>query len=375
MTDGREKNGLLAAMGRFHPSRLPLFIAALWGAFFLTTPDAFAVGTPAGTIISNYATATYTMEGNAHTQNSNLTNLVVDDKVSLTLTAADAVNVTITPGGRAYMTYRLTNTGNAPHDFTLSATVTGIPTLLPTSGPTFYADAAGTIPLPTDPNAGSLPYISSLAPDSGRTVYMFITAPAQLTDGRTIDYLVTAETYQPANLGVINPPLKSAAQAAVDTSANKNTNLMTRYVVLADGHGNGGDADRDGKYALIAKDGTGITIGFKSQAATVSVVKSVTVADRLGGVQPVSGGTLRYALSVSAAGAGTAMGVVITDPMPANTTYTPGTLKLNGTTLSDAADGDAGDMGGTTAGTVTVRLGDMTSDSPAHNITFEVKID
>ncbi len=374
MTDARVKNRR-AAMRRFRPSRLPLFIASLWTAVRLTTPDSFATGTPAGTIISNYATVAYTMEGTPRTRNSNVTTLVVDDKVSLTLNAADAANVTITPGGRAYMTYTLTNTGNAPHDFTFSSAVTGIPDLLPASGPTFYADAAGTIPLPTDPNTGSLPYISSLAPDSGRTVYMFITAPAQLTDGQTITYIVTSETYQPANLGVSNPPLKSSAQAAVDATANKNANLMTRYVVLADSHGNGGDADRDGKYAVVAKDGNGIIIGFKSHSATVSVVKSVTVADRLGSSQPISGGTLRYALSVSAKGTGTAMGVVIADPIPANTTYTAGTLKLNGSTLSDAVDSDAGDVSGTTAGTVTVRLGDMTSASPPQIITFDVKID
>jgi uncharacterized repeat protein (TIGR01451 family) len=299
----------------------------------------------------------------------------VDDKVSFTLTAADAANVTITPSGRAYMTYTLSNTGNAPHDYTLSAAVSGIPDFTPAVPPGFFLDAAGITPLPADPNAGGLPCIGSLAPDSSRTVYMFITAPAGLTDGQKIFYNVTADSYQPANLGLVNPPLRSSLQAAVDAPVNKGTNPMTRYVVLADAHGNGGDSDRDGKYAVIAKDGNGNTIGFRAQSMAVGIVKTATVTDRAGGNQPASGATVHYTLSVSTAGAGTAFGVIVTDPVPAGTTYTSGTLRLNGTLLSDAADSDAGNVGGTAPGIVTVRLGDVSSASPAQLITFDVKID
>lgn len=337
--------------------------------------DAHAAGTSAGTIISNFASATYTQNGVTSTRNSNINAFMVDDKVSFTLTAADAANVTISPSGRGYMTYVLTNTGNAPHDYTLNAAVTGTLDFTPAASPMFYTDTAGTIPLPIDPNAGGLPYISALAPDSSRTVYMFITAPAQLTDGQQVNYLVTAESYQPANPGSINPPMKSSAQAAIDFTANKNTALLFRHVVLADAHGNGGDLDRDGRYAVIAKDGSGNTIGFRAQTIAVNIVKSATVSDRSGGNQPASGATIHYALSVTASGSGTAFGVAVTDPIPANTTYTAGTLRLNGTALSDAADSDAGDAGGTTAGTLTVKVGDMTSSSPAQTITFDVKID
>ncbi len=355
--------------------RLPLLCAAIMVSFCLTAMDAFAVGTPAGSIISNVATASYTQNGVLYSQNSNINTLMVDDKVAFTLTAADVANVTISPSGKAYMTYLLTNTGNASHDYTLNAAVTGTPDFAPAATPTFCADSAGTIPLTTDPNAGGLPYVGNLAPDSSKTIYMFITAPAQLTDGQKIFYLVTAESYQPANLGLINPPLKSSVQATVDAASNKNTNLTTRYVVLADAHGNGGDANRDGKYAVIAKDGANTTIGFRVLSTAASIVKSATVIDRTGGSQPASGATIRYTLYVSTTGSGTAFGVVVTDPIPANTTYTAGTLKLNGTLLSDTADGDAGDVGGTTPGTVTVKLGDISSTAPAHIITFEVKID
>ena len=109
-------------------------------------------------------------------------------------------------------------------------------------------------------------------------------------------------------------------------------------------------------------------------STTVNTVKTVVVLDQYGGNQPITGATLRYTLAVTATGNGPAFGVVVTDAIPATTMYTPGTLRLNGVSLSDVLDADAGDVGGTTAGTVTVRLGDLTSASPVQTITFDVKI-
>jgi uncharacterized repeat protein (TIGR01451 family) len=350
-----------------------MMLAALALVAGWATRDSVAAGTSAGTVISNKATVVYTMSGSNYSQDTNVSTLTVDDKVSFTLTASDPANVTIFPNGKAYLTYVVTNTGNGPHDFTLNAVVTGTPTFTPAAGPAFYSDAAGTTALPTDPNAGGLPYINNLAQDGAKTVYLFVTAPPASADGQTIDYVVTAEAYQPNNLGAAGP-VKSSAKAAVDSAVNKNANLMTQFVVLADGHGNGGDANRDGKYAVIAKDGSGNTVGFIARSATLNVIKAETVTDQFGGSRPMSGSTIHYTLTATAGGTGTAMGVVITDPIPANTTYTTGTLKLNGAGLSDIAGDDAGDVGGTTPGTVTVSLGNLTSASSAQTITFDVKI-
>jgi uncharacterized repeat protein (TIGR01451 family) len=350
-----------------------LFSAVLLLVLFLSAINAHAAGTPTGTVINNQATANYTIGATAYST-SITTSLRVDDKASFTLTASDSANVTILPNSRAYMTYAVTNTGNGPHDFTLTQAVSGIPTLTPAAGPAFYSDQAGIAALPTDGNAGGLPYISNLASDATRTVYLYITAPATPADGQTADYLITAEAYQVNNLGTVNPPVKSSAKAAADAFVDKNTALMTQYVVLADGQGNGGDALRDGKYAILAKDGSNNTVGFKAQSGSVNVVKTATVSDQFGGSQPMTGSTIHYTLTMTVTGSGTAMNVVIADPIPANTTYTAGTLKLNGAVLTDALDlVDGGDVGGTTPGTVTVKLGNLTSASPKI-ITFDVKI-
>ena len=121
-------------------------------------------------------------------------------------------------------------------------------------------------------------------------------------------------------------------------------------------------------------DGSGNTIGFKTQSATLNIIKAVTVTDMNGTNLPQPNATLHYSLTITAAGSGTALGTVISDPIPASTTYVSGTLKLNGTLLSDAADSDAGDVGATVPESLTVNLGDMTTASPAQIITFDVKI-
>ena len=83
----------------------------------------------------------------------------------------------------------------------------------------------------------------------------------------------------------------------------------------------------------------------------------------------------RHTITATAAGTGTAANVLISDPLPPNTVYIANTLKLNGSSLTDGADVDAGDVGSTTPDTVTVKLGTLTSLSPAQTITFDVKID
>ena len=106
---------------------------------------------------------------------------------------------------------------------------------------------------------------------------------------------------------------------------------------------------------------------------TVSLVKSVVISDPLGGNQPMPGAIMTYSIDVSVT-AGNANTVVITDPIPANTTYTAGTLILNAGALTDGLDADAGDVGGTTPNTVTVNLGNLNPASPVQTITFEVII-
>ena len=73
-------------------------------------------------------------------------------------------------------------------------------------------------------------------------------------------------------------------------------------------------------------------------------MKSQTVVDQFGGSAPVPGARINYTVVVSATGTGIAATSVFSDNIPANTTYVPGTLRLNSAALSDAADADAGEF-------------------------------
>jgi uncharacterized repeat protein (TIGR01451 family) len=72
--------------------------------------------------------------------------------------------------------------------------------------------------------------------------------------------------------------------------------------------------------------------------------KSVT--DAGGNSQASVGETLTYRIAATNTGNTDATSVIITDAIPADTTYVPGSLKLDGVALTDAADGDAGEVVG-----------------------------
>ena len=61
------------------------------------------------------------------------------------------------------------------------------------------------------------------------------------------------------------------------------------------------------------------------------------------------------------------------DPIPAGTTYVPGTIELDSAPLTDTP-GDGADFNVTNPGAITVDLGDLTSASPLRTITFRVTI-
>ena len=72
---------------------------------------------------------------------------------------------------------------------------------------------------------------------------------------------------------------------------------------------------------------------------------------------------------------GTATASVVTDPIPAFTTFVPGSITLNAAAISDAADADAGEYDTSGAATVVVRLGDLTQTDGVQTVVFQVTID
>ncbi|MEJ2041507.1 MAG: hypothetical protein P8X55_21650, partial [Desulfosarcinaceae bacterium] len=124
----------------------------------------------------------------------------------------------------------------------------------------------------------------------------------------------------------------------------------------------GADTDATGTYEVASVD--------------VSLTKSIeNIADTSGGHQPYPHAVVTYRIRVEVSGNGTAGNLVISDPVPADMTFVPGSIVLDGIPQTDADDApvDTSDFNITAAGAVTVNLGD--SVAPAtHIIDFEATI-
>jgi uncharacterized repeat protein (TIGR01451 family) len=330
-----------------------LILAMALAVCFAAGGTAQAAGTPAGTNIVSPVTVDYMYSGVPQPTLNASTSFIVDRVINVTVT--NNSNPTAAPNQlNVPMLFRVTNTGNASQRYALQAVSRATNTWTMNNvriyrdnnsngsldgGDTLYADA-GTF--------------GDLVSDASFTVMIVADTPVTVVNGQTAVYDLVATSVDSGTLTV-------SVQTAGPNTAGVDT-------VFIDSAGSAaGDAARDGKHSAAG------TISVASNMV-VSMNKTVLTLDQWGGNLPIRGATLRYTIVITVTGTGTAQNVVISDPIPVNTTYTAGTLRLNNVLLTDVADADAGDVGATTPNTVTVKLGNLTSASPVQTIVFDVKI-
>ena len=238
------------------PFRLALAPLAI-AAALITTP-AHAGGVKAGTLIENTASATYDGGAGPVTIPSNTITVKVDELLDVTVTSRDSGPVSAAPGS-AVLTFELTNTGNGPEAYTLTAnpavagndfdtTVNGI--AVDTNGNGVYdpgVDQMLTGPATT----------AAIAADASLTVFVLVTIPGGVADGDQSDVSLLAE----AVTGTGAPGTAFAGQGA--------------------GGGN----------AIVGSTGANATAtGSLSVGITdVDLIKSATVRDPFGGTGIVPG--------------------------------------------------------------------------------------
>ncbi len=299
-----------------------------------------ATGIDAGTIIQNTAQATFNTPAGVATVASNTVEIAVDELLDVALTSLDGAPVTTT-SGTATLSFELTNTGNGPEAFRLTANPaiagndfdTSIESIaIDTNGNGIYD--AGIDEILTGPET-----TAELAPDEKITVFVNVIVPNSAGDGQTSDVELLAE----AVTGTGVPGTAFAGQGV------------------------------NGVNAIVGSTGgTGFAMGSVIAGVTaVTLVKEQSVADPFGGTSTVPGSVITYTITANVAGSGSVSNLLITDPYPTGTTYAAGTITLDGNPLSDAAGDDAGEAGATG---ITVDLGTVaTGTSPA--ITFDVIVD
>ena len=104
---------------------LPGIAGVLWALSLMmwSSAPAWALGTAAGTVIANTATVTYTLgvDPTAHTATA-FDSFEVLEIIDTVIVWQDAAAVTVnTPQTQSALTFLLTNTGNGPEAFSLSA--------------------------------------------------------------------------------------------------------------------------------------------------------------------------------------------------------------------------------------------------------------
>ncbi len=308
----------------------------------LSSVPAHATGTVAGTDIENTAQATYTApDGSIVEIPSNTVTIKVDELLDVNVVSNDPGDITTSPGATdQILTFQVTNTGNGQESFRLTAdTAVGgddfDPSLqqivIDTDGNGVYDPGVDTIYVPgtNDPD---------LAPDESVTVFVITTIPDTPVDGERAEVSLIAE----ANTGT----------GAPGTSF--------------DGEGQGGGDAVVGSTGADDDDSGFLAIS----QAEVTLVKTATVVDPFGGDRAVPGSVITYNLVATISGSGTLSNVVISDPIPASTTYVPSSITLETAALTDASDADEGEFDGTA---ISVEVGDVPAGE-TRTVTFEVTI-
>ena len=303
--------------------------------------QAEAAGTRAGSTISNTASASFDTGAGTTTVDSNRVDLLVDELLDVTVDSSNPGDVPTTPGAQGQvLTFLVTNNGNGIEAFGLTTIANaGGDDYDPVVSQIYIDNGDGLFDAGTDtlytPGAND----PSLNPDQGVTVFVIATTPGSVADGnRGIVSLVAA-----AKTGTGDPGDSFAGQ----------------------GEGGGdavvGSTGADGQDA-----GT-----FVVSAATVTLVKSAVVTNSLNTADPIPGATITYTIVATVAGSGSVSGLAITDDIPADTSYAPGSITLGGSALSDAVDADAGNYNGTR---INVALGTV-AGGQTRTVTFRTTID
>jgi len=318
--------------------------ALLAGTLFscLWSTSALAQQTPAGTTITNTATATYeSPSGTENTATSNSVQLKVDELLNVTVASGDSGDMGAVPGATGQvLKFTVTNSGNGSEAFALTAD--------DQLGGDDFNPSATSIVLDTNNNGAydagvDTVYVSGtndpvLAAETSRVVFVLVSIPAGATDAQrgAVGLTATAKT------GSGNPGTVFAGAGTGNTDAVVGA---TRATAVDEGY-------------------------FKVSNASITLTKSASVSDPFGGATEVPGSVITYSIAAAITGSGNLNNVRISDTIPAGSTYEASSIKLNGTALTDAADADGGRF---TAGAVTVSLGTMAAGS-TNTVTFRVKI-
>jgi uncharacterized repeat protein (TIGR01451 family) len=381
---------------------LKVVATTLFAAVLMATAQTSSANTGAGTTILNVVTVNYQSPGGVAlvaSASASVTVTLVPTAVAL---AAVGLTTGATPSGTA-ITYSFTATSQANGSDTYQLNSTA-GTLVNATAPTVVFKQGATV-------VTSLTLASSVISDvtAANTIVVPAGTATNLVAGdiviiNGVDYLVStvsgAGTPATANVsattaGTITAETPVSIVLAANAAGSNTTPAFTASVpgtpspqigllvaeqqaftvdvtssTVAPGDGTAPVDITVGGPAPGTPITTPITTTTTVQGANLTITKEVSTDGGLtfattGSGAPLS--TLTYRITISNGGAGSASSVVITDPMPAYTTYVPGSAKsstvlgalfanIANVALTDIADADGYDFGVTAANQATLSV-------------------
>lgn len=297
-------------------------------------------GTRAGTDVSNTAQATYTVNGTTQTTQSNTATFKVDRKVNLSVIKNQTADTPVNQGDTGAVTkFRVTNLTNDVQDILLdpdqnlgSVVYVGTDNFDMTNLRA-YVDSNNNNEY--DPGVDVATYIDELRPDASVTVFLVGNVPSVGLEQMAIVNL-HATVAAGGQQGV-----QGAALIPTDLNTINQDNQVDVVFADDDSDGPGRDLARDGQ----ARAYLAYVVTTSNVALTVTKSSRI-ISDGVNTLNPkaLPGAVVEYCLAVRNATLGTAANnVTLTDLVPDNTTYVPGSLSIGGLGGTCVLNGEAQD--------------------------------
>ncbi|WP_456431323.1 hypothetical protein [Nitratifractor sp.] len=300
---------------------------------FFASLHLWARGTEAGTVVENRAVLI--LRERNETIPSLPDRFVVDRIVDIQIAWDDAQAVEVSPSETdRILHFTLRNDGNAEDNISLSHRHRNTPVFTPPpANPRIILDRNrnGIYDADTDPLINSV----VLPPDTNASLLLLCDIPDSPEGNRSREALV----------------------ARSDANATEGP-------------------DRQEALDVVVRSGRSRAVGtYRLRDYALKAVKSALIHSDDGALH--TGTRITYTIVVTIeGGAGEIDDVELHDSIPEGSVYVPGSLRLDGTALSDAADGDAGRYD-SEARTIFVRLGDLIQHRPhqvRRVVLFDVRI-
>lgn len=300
-------------------------------ALIVAGSPALAVGTTAGTDITNNVTVTFQVGGENQNAVTDSDTFTVDRRVDVNVNFTGATPVSVSPGEtKAALAFDVTNTSNATIDLDLS-TVLISGTAANISNYEIYIDTNGDGVLDaTEQAAGPVTFLDEVLADDGtgaQTISVIVVADidTDAVDGDVFDVVLVADAHEAGAAGTLGSEIAETGGANTDGVDT----------VFADGEGGTGeDAVGDGAYSDTGR--------FEVAGALISVVKSSRIiSDPVNGTtnpKAIPNAIIEYCIAVTnGSGAATATSVTVADDLPADVTFTANDFGIfvNGSAVVD----------------------------------------